>query len=197
MSPLNKEQLNQIRDERKEQIMKAALKAFAQWGITGTKISMIAAEADVSQGLFYHYFKSKDEAFIALVQEAMEISYTATKSLHNAPISTLEKIRILTESILKEEGKYYYLLIYQARTSESVPHEVKELFSQYSMKAYVDLLMPIFAEGQEAGEIVVGDLEELISSYLSILSGVMVVNATECDDYRIPEVDMVMRFVTK
>jgi AcrR family transcriptional regulator len=197
LSPLNKDQLHQIRDERKEQINRAALKVFAQRGILGTKISMIAAEAGVSLGLFYHYFKSKDEAFIALAQEAMEISYTTTKSLQNVPISPLEKIRLLTEAILKEEGKYYFLLIYQARTSEGVPGEVKELFSQYSMKAYVDLLMPIFAEGQQAGEIVAGDLGELISSYLSILSGVMVVNANEGGEYRIPEVDMVMRLVTK
>jgi AcrR family transcriptional regulator len=197
VSPLNKEQLHQIRDERKEQIMRAALKVFALRGIVGTKISMIAAEAGVSQGLFYHYFKSKDEAFIALVQEAMDISYTATKSLHDVPISPLEKIRLLTESILNEEGKYYFMLIYQARTSEGVPGELKELFSQYSMKAYVDLLMPIFAEGQQAGKIVTGDLEEMISSYLTILSGVMVLNARENGDYRIPTVDMVMRLVTK
>jgi AcrR family transcriptional regulator len=197
LSPLNKEQLHQIRDERKEQIMRAALKVFAQWGIVGTKISMIAAEAGVSQGLFYHYFKSKDEVFIALVKEALEISYTATKSLHDLPISPLEKIRYLTEAMLKEEGKYYYLLIYQARTSENVPDEAKGLCLPYSMKAYVELLMPIFVEGQQAGEIVTGDLEEMISSYLTILSGVMVLNARENGDYRIPTVDMVMRLVTK
>lgn len=95
------------------------------------------------------------------MQEAVEISYMATKSLHDAPISPIEKIRHLTESIFKEEGKYYYLLIYQARTSKSLPVEVKELCSQYSMKAYVDLLMPIFVEGQQAGEIVAGDMSSL------------------------------------
>ncbi len=42
--------------------------------------------------------------------------------------------------------------------------------------------------------IIAGDLEELIPSYLSILSGVMVVNARECQDYK---VHMVMRLVTK
>jgi AcrR family transcriptional regulator len=197
MSPLNKEQLNQIRDERKEQIMGAALKVFARRGIAGTKISMIAEEAGVSQGLFYHYFKSKDEAFIALVQEAMEVSYTGTKSLHNMPNSSLEKIKYLTQSILKDESKYYFLLIYQARMSEDLPDRVKELFSQYSMKTYVDLMMPIFEEGQRSGDIVAGDLEELISSYFSIISGVMVVNAKENSVYRIPEVDMIMRLVTK
>jgi AcrR family transcriptional regulator len=197
LSPLNKEQLNQIRDERKEQIMGAALKVFARRGIAGTKISMIAEEAGVSQGLFYHYFKSKDEVFIALVEDAMDISYTATKSVQDMPISPLEKIKFLTQSILNEEGKYYFMLIHQARMSEEVPDRVKELFSQYSMKAYVDLMMPIFEEGQRAGDIAAGDLEEIISSYFSVLSGVMVVNARGSSDYRIPEVDMIMRLVTK
>jgi AcrR family transcriptional regulator len=197
LSPLNKEQLNQIRDERKEQIMGAALKVFARRGIAGTKISMIAEEAGVSQGLFYHYFKSKDEVFIALVEDAMDISYTATKSVQDMPISPLEKIKFLTQSILNEEGKYYFMLIYQARMSEDLPDRVKELFSQYSMKTYVDLMMPIFEEGQRSGDIVAGDLEELISSYFSIISGVMVVNARGGSVYRIPEVDMIMRLVTK
>lgn len=48
-------------DERREQIKKAARKVFAIKGIAGTKISMIAAEAGISQGLTYRYFQSKEE----------------------------------------------------------------------------------------------------------------------------------------
>ncbi|WP_276353862.1 TetR/AcrR family transcriptional regulator [Cohnella caldifontis] len=197
MSPLQKEQLSLIRDERKDQIMRAALKVFARRGVAGTKISMIVAEAGVSQGLFYHYFKSKDEALIALVQEAMDISYTATKSLREMPVAPLEKIRFLTQSILDDEGKYYFLLIYQARMAEDVPVQVKELFSRFTMKSYVDLLRPVFEEGQRAGDIAAGDLDEMISCYFTILSGVMVVNAKGDGDYRIPQVDMIMRLFVR
>ncbi len=158
---------------------------------------MIVAEAGVSQGLFYHYFKSKDEALIALVQEAIDISYSATKSLRDLPIAPLEKIRFLTQSILNDEGKYYFLLIYQARMSDDLPDRIKELFSEYSMKAYVDLMRPIFEEGQRSGDIAAGDLEEIIASYFTILSGVMVVNAKGDGVYRIPDVDTIMRLVTK
>ncbi|MBO9600821.1 MAG: TetR/AcrR family transcriptional regulator [Cohnella sp.] len=196
MSPLNKEQLNQIRDERKEQIMTAALKVFARRGIAGTKISMIAAEAGVSQGLFYHYFKSKDEALIALVEHAMDISYTGTKSIQDLPIPPLEKIRLLTRSILDEEGKYYFLLIHQARMSDDLPDRVRELFAQYNMKSYVDLMLPIFQEGARDGVIASTDLEYFISCYFSILSGVMVVHTKEPGEYALPSVEMVMRLFT-
>ncbi len=196
MSPLNKEQLNQIRDERKDQIMNAALKVFARRGIAGTKISMIASEAGVSQGLFYHYFKSKDEALIALVEQAMDISYTATQSIQNIPIPPLEKIRLLTQSILDEEGKYYFMLIHHARMSDDLPDRVKELFARYNMKAYVDLMMPIFQEGARDGVIASTDLEHLISCYFSILSGVMVVHTKEPTEYPLPSAEMVMRLIT-
>ena len=197
MSPLNKAQLNQIRDERKEQILQAALRVFARRGIAGTKISMIVAEAGVSQGLFYHYFKSKDEILIALVEQAVEISYNATKSIQDIPISPMEKIRLLTQSILDEEGKYYFMLIHQARMSDDLPDRVMELFTRYNMKAYVALLMPVFEEGMKDGVIAAADLEEMISCYFSILSGVMVVNAKDPGEYTIPSVDMVMRLFTE
>ena len=61
MTPLQEDQLKDIRDERKKQIMRAAIKVFAENGIRLTKISNIAKEAGISHGLVYHYFESKEE----------------------------------------------------------------------------------------------------------------------------------------
>ncbi|WP_050801661.1 TetR/AcrR family transcriptional regulator [Ornithinibacillus scapharcae] len=76
MAPLNEEQLKDIRDERKQQIMSAAIKVFAENGIKLTKISMIAKEAGVSHGLVYHYFSSKEEVLYESLEWAMEMADT-------------------------------------------------------------------------------------------------------------------------
>ncbi|TDF95091.1 TetR/AcrR family transcriptional regulator [Paenibacillus piri] len=196
MTPLNDEQLHQIRDERKEQIIRAALSVFARRGIAGTKMSMIAAEAGISHGLFYHYFKSKDELFTTLVQQAMTEALHELDNIYAMPGSPLQKIRVLTEAILDEGGKPYFLLIYQARTSDGVPEQVKQLMEQYSMNAFVDRLLPLFAEGQRAGELAAGDPADLIASYLSVLSGLMVLNAWDDANYKIPQTDMLLRLLT-
>jgi AcrR family transcriptional regulator len=196
LSPLNEEQLHQIRDERKEQIMGAALKVFSRRGIIGTKMSMIAAEAGISHGLLYHYFKSKDELFTTLVQWSMEEAHAAMKSIYDLPGSPIEKVRKLTEAILEEDGTPYFMLIHQARTSDGVPEKAKQLIQQYSMKTFVDQLLPLFTEGQKAGEIAGGNLQHLISCYLSVLSGLMVLNTKEDEDYSLPEVDVLLRIVT-
>ncbi|MBU7318370.1 TetR/AcrR family transcriptional regulator [Paenibacillus oleatilyticus] len=196
MAPLNDEQLHQIRDERKEQIMEAALKVFSRRGIAGTKMSMIAAEAGISHGLLYHYFKSKDELFTTLVQMAMLGAQDAMKSIYGLQGSPLDKIKYLTKEILDEGGRPYFMLIHQARTSEGVPEKVKELIAQYSMKSFVDELLPVFKEGQQTGEIAAGDPAELISAYLSVLSSLMMLNAQDEEIYRIPSSDILMRMVT-
>ncbi|MGF9914144.1 TetR/AcrR family transcriptional regulator [Paenibacillus ehimensis] len=196
MAPLNDEQLHQIRDERKEQIIEAALKVFSRRGIAGTKMSMIAAEAGISHGLLYHYFKSKDELFITLVQRAMIGAHDAMKSIHGLQGSPLDKIKCLTKDILDESGRPYFMLIYQARTSEGVPEKAKELIAQYSLKSFVDELLPVFQEGQQTGDIAAGDPVELISAYLSVLSSLMILNAQDEENYRIPSGDILMRMVT-
>ncbi|GIO52710.1 MULTISPECIES: TetR/AcrR family transcriptional regulator [Paenibacillus] len=197
MAPLNEEQLHQIRDERKEQIKAAALQVFARKGILSAKMSMIAETAGISNGLLYHYFKSKDELFTSLVQEAMAESEAALRSVYDMPGTPLERIRALTAEILNEDGTPYFMLIHQAATSDGVPEQVKQLQQQYSMDTYVDMLLPLFEEGQQAGELAEGDPRELIVCYLSVLSGVMVINSNGSKVYQIPKADMLMRLVAR
>ncbi|GIO62739.1 MULTISPECIES: TetR/AcrR family transcriptional regulator [Paenibacillus] len=197
MAPLNEEQLHQIRDERKEQIKAAALQVFARKGILSAKMSMIAETAGISNGLLYHYFKSKDELFTSLVQEAMAESEAALRSVYDMPGTPLERIRALTAEILNEDGTPYFMLIHQAATSDGVPEQVKQLQQQYSMDTYVDILQPLFEEGQQAGELAEGDPRELIVCYLSVLSGVMVINSNGSKVYQIPKADMLMRLVAR
>lgn len=196
MSPLTEIQLSQIRDERKEQIAAAAVKVFSRRGITGTKMSMIADEAGLSHGLLYHYFKSKDELFTSLIQWAMEEAFTTTSGIQNFPGTPLEQIRELTKVIIDIDNSPMFMLIHQARTSEDAPAEVKQLIERYSMEAFIDSLLPVFRAGQEAGDIAPGDLPELISCYLSVLSGLMVLHSQGVEGYLIPNVDMLMRIVT-
>lgn len=85
LTQLNEHQPDHIHDERREQIKRAALKVFAYRGIAGTKMSMITAQAGISQGLFYRYFNSKEELFTILVQDAMEEAQAAVKNVRHLP----------------------------------------------------------------------------------------------------------------
>ncbi len=173
MTPLNDHQLNQLRDERREQINKAALKVFARRGLIGTKMSMIAKEAGISQGLSYRYYSSKDELFIALVKEAMAETAEAFASLRLMQGSSTEKIKEFTIRMLDASNRHSFMLIQQVQTSDEVPDKAKEIVQQYPTTFFIEQMVPIFKEGQEKGEFSKDDPGKLLMLYFSVISGLM------------------------
>jgi AcrR family transcriptional regulator len=196
LSPLNDQQLTQIRDDRREQIKKAALTVFARHGIAGTKMSMIAAEAGISQGLFYRYYSSKDSLFTALVQELMEEAGKEIVYITQIPGTPMDQIKALTQGMLDEDNKHAFMLIQQARKTDDVPEEVKQALEQHSPKVLIDLLVPIFIKGQQIGEFSEGDPKELLSWYLNIINS-LIMQEQHNEEYGFPSVDILMRIITK
>ena len=56
-----------LRDQRKEQIMSAALNVISAKGYEQSRMDDIVSEADLSKGAIYWYYKSKKEIYLSLV----------------------------------------------------------------------------------------------------------------------------------
>jgi AcrR family transcriptional regulator len=59
----------QTAEERREQILDAALRVFSEKGYNGASIRDIAREVGVTEGLLYHYFASKEQILHACWKE--------------------------------------------------------------------------------------------------------------------------------
>jgi AcrR family transcriptional regulator len=59
--------------DRRQQILEAALDVFAEWGFEGATTKEIATRADVTHGLIYFYFPSKEELFAAVCAHQAEV----------------------------------------------------------------------------------------------------------------------------
>lgn len=57
---------NKDNEERRNEFMDTAEKLFKENGIVDTTINSIVKELDVAKGLFYYYFKSKDDVIDAI-----------------------------------------------------------------------------------------------------------------------------------
>jgi len=194
LSPLKEEHFEQIRTKRIKQIKKASVKIFAMYGFDGAKMNLIAEEAGVSQGLFYRYFESKDELFILLVKELLELASGQLQVIHQLPGTPYEQIKALTEQMLDESSKYPFMFIQQVRTMKRAPDEVKELIEKHSPNALVDLLIPIFMKGQEMGEFRKGNPRQLLSWYLHIVNS-LIISDHSYQEYGLPDVDILMRIL--
>jgi TetR/AcrR family transcriptional regulator, fatty acid metabolism regulator protein len=63
----------QAAEDRRRQILDAAVRVFARRGFHGCRVSDIADEAGVAYGLVYHYFSSKEEVLDTLFLERWDL----------------------------------------------------------------------------------------------------------------------------
>lgn len=78
-------------------ILLAARDEFAQNGLGGARVDRIAERAAVNKRLIYYYFKSKDELFLAVLENAYADIRTAEMQLHLRDMAPAQAIRRLTE----------------------------------------------------------------------------------------------------
>jgi AcrR family transcriptional regulator len=198
MSPRNEEQNEQIKDERREQIMSAALKVFARKGFAAAKISDIVASTNMSHGLVYHYFKSKEEIFFELLKRAMATSVQSVTSLETMQMSPLEKVRSIAGYILGgienyEDSSYYFLIVLHASVME-VPQEMEELMSSSAVS--VQAMARIVQEGQKAGEIREGDPFGMAITFFAAIQGLAVYRLA-ISGFKMPDPEILVNLFKK
>jgi AcrR family transcriptional regulator len=66
-------------EDKRRQILDAAIRVFARQGFHSARVSDIAEEAGVAYGLVYHYFDSKDQMLNELFSERWALLLTAIR----------------------------------------------------------------------------------------------------------------------
>lgn len=77
-------------DERRAQILAAARRLFGRSGLAGTAMGEIAEEAGVARGLVNHYFGTKRELYLAVVEDlAAELPAMVRSDLRDVPADAM------------------------------------------------------------------------------------------------------------
>ena len=63
--------------DRKEQILSTAVEVFAKHGYYKATTSMIAQEAGVTQPYLFHFFKTKELLYVAVLEKGVQTIYEA------------------------------------------------------------------------------------------------------------------------
>lgn len=186
-----------LKDERREQILSAALLLFATKGLAATKVTDIAAAAGMSQGLMYHYYESKEEIFTELIRGAFERLNFACRALAQMPQPPHEKIRMAIDALLQGISENvnharYHLLIAQATVSEAIPPAARVLITEENRLPY-EIIAQIMREGQQAGTIKQHDPDELALLFWTSINGLAIYKAVHGDKFKPPEAMLLMR----
>ncbi len=171
--PRSPENNQQIRDARRDSILRAAERVFAQKGFSFTKISDIAAEAGLSHGLVYHYFRSKEALFAALMDEMMMQLESQFDEEGESPRQRLT--RTLTASFERMQNSPESMqLMTQAMLIGGLPDGLRE--AAFERATHLRERMQVLVEAcQERGEIVADiDPAQLTSVIVCLIRGMSI-----------------------
>ena len=166
-----------VAEERRAQIMEAALTRFARQGYANTTMDDIAEESDLSKGAIYWYFKSKDELFKAVANAVMESAAAESLQAVVACETSAERLRVgarcLVEVCREIEG-YFGLIIEFWSQSES-REEIAAFWGEMT-EGYRQVIVAIFEEGIRRGQFKPVDADALAWMMMAAYDGLAVYN---------------------
>lgn len=116
--PKSKEQFEQIRNERKDTILRSALNLFVLKGYDAVNLDEVTKDAHCSHGLLYHYYKSKEELYQGVIEHIVYPSCKTMVECINFDQKAMFVIHDLLDTVLKvlkspndEKAKELYLLL--------------------------------------------------------------------------------------
>jgi AcrR family transcriptional regulator len=123
------------RGEREQLILRAAMKVFTRKGFHKARMADIATEANVSYGLAYHYFESKDALFDSIQAWWWERLFKRLDeiALFRKPVSEkLEAIVAYLLDLYHEEPELVHVFITEmSRSSQTLTVESLNNFKRF------------------------------------------------------------------
>ena len=172
MSPRSAAANQHIKDLRREDLLRAGLSVFARKGLAAARISDIAAEAHVSQGLVYHYFDTKEALFAEIVELALrETARLAAEALQKSG-SAWQRLEYVCERMLSgvRDDPEYVLVILQTFTSEAAPDRARTSLADHGQQTFIDLVR-LIRQGQDEGSVMPGDPVGLAIAFTACIQG--------------------------
>ncbi len=162
-------------EEKRRQILDAAVRTFAEKGYHSTRVGDIAEEAGVAYGLVYHYFTSKEDVLETIFRDTWTELLAAIRDVEESEQPAAEQLRQVSAILLRSwrrQPDLVRVLVREVARSPGVQQRVDEIGEVF------DALERVIARGQRDGEfrddldprlaswIVYGAIEEILTGWV-------------------------------
>jgi AcrR family transcriptional regulator len=118
------------KDDRKQQILEAAISLFAAQGYYKTTTAHVAKVAGITQPYVFHFFKSKEELFVAVVEQSFYRILDVFVSVKAPPEQLVQKMGEAFQELLLTHRDETLLSMQAFTTSEPmIRDKVREGFA--------------------------------------------------------------------
>ena len=163
--------------DKREAILKAATRVFAQRGFFNAQVADVAKAAGVAAGTVYLYFRSKDDLLVSLFERTMKDAIAAGREALAGVTDPRDRLRRVARLHLERLGRDRDLaVVFQVELRQSI--KFMERFSSSYLRDYLGLIREAVEAGQAAGifrtevspttaaKILFGALDEMATNWM-------------------------------
>ena len=177
---LSKRQKEQ-RNLRKKSILDGALKVFKTHGIEKTTMDEIAHESGFGKATLYYYFASKDEVFIAIMEEGWKQLWEGIESKIVEELAPRKKFMGIIKKManIVKNNRILYGFLFTA--PNHIQDESKQVWKTYQERLYA-ILKSIIEEGIKKKEFIDLNPGMLMKAIGGLFHGLLIENEEDLDD---------------
>lgn len=136
--------------DKRDRILKAAIKVFAKNGFYATRVSEIAKAAGVADGTIYLYFKNKNDVLITIFEDGIQQLLVILREVATSEQPFDERITRIIElqlGLLEDQRDLAEVITVNLRQSSSL---LKQYATPLFME-YIDVIAGLIRDGQKEG----------------------------------------------
>lgn len=168
MAPRTSKQWEKLRAEKRQLIRQTALELFANEGFHYTSIEMIAQKANISKGLLYNYFESKEDLLKDIIYTASNELWDKFDPNHDGILTDEEFIYFIKATLDVIESNPLFWRLY---TALLLKPNIYKIIGDEMMQASVQHIN-VFLDYIKRKA--VGDVETELFIFSSIIKGAVV-----------------------
>jgi AcrR family transcriptional regulator len=169
-----KEVLRPNVDQRKSEILEAAVQVIIDVGFTEMTVADVAKVAGVSTALVHYHFSSKVDLITAAVTVACEDDKELRNSIANGPGSVVHRLdRVLCGSLPPDPTDGSWLLWIETWGETRRLPALREVMAELTDHE-IDVIHRLFAEGSAAGEFTCADPDQAAARLSALRDGLAI-----------------------
>jgi AcrR family transcriptional regulator len=159
-------------EERRRQIMEAALACFVRKGYHKTTMDDIVAECGLSKGTLYWYFENKDDLFVSLIKSYFFDVRQGTDAVLQQYPTASGKLRGLAQAFVEffKVGGEYFSVLFEFWLQSALRDELNQFMST-ALSQYRQVVAGVIAEGIQSGEFKAVNAEQIALAAMAAFDG--------------------------
>ena len=174
------------KEARRQAILDAARECFFKDGFEATTVSQITDRVELSTGTLYLYFKNKEEIYVSILEEGLDILYELMRGSEKPDVSAREILEGYSEAYYKfytDYGQYFDIMFFLRRPDREIEleAELEEKLERKSLECLA-LVEAAIKKGIADGDFRMADPYEVSRVMWGTMNGLMLLHEKRTEE---------------